>query len=289
MDARKTIAKHRRDTAKALANPNLDLRPQAMKIILKEVASGAPHSCVGAAIGLDTLAIGAGRLGMVAVLEGRPEGWAELQRVLYYHHCRIEVHPSSLSIADSAAVLLNSIAFGETEMSMRLAAIIREAHSDPRIFGWAENALPGFGTRLWGLAVGREMMTVHPDTPREPVLERIFSVWNDADAFTEALAGLCDWHLRESLESSGPYPAFLRPPYELLPIDVLAVVRVRELLGLPVVLPNHPLLDLPLAHPPRDWATFTDEPLELVRACNARLPDPETDRYRRAIERETLR
>lgn len=59
----------------------------------------------------------------------------------------------------------------------------------------------------------------------------------------------CDYHLAQSVDAQ-EHRQFVWAPYDLFPVDILAIARVREKQGLPMPEVDHPLMQTPLAKPP---------------------------------------
>lgn len=277
MDSKKIIAKHKRALEAWLANPRNDRTEATRKELRKWLASTAPRAPAVAALQLTHLGRWIGAQATAQILNGDPAGWEGMNRVLHYNALNVEVDPRGL-VNEIALPILHALAFEEFSLASRLGAILLLAQSDPRVVGWPVSPLPRFALRLSELAEQRPPSALTALGRDAPAIAALFAAWNDPVRLTTALHGVCDWHLRESLEIEG-YPAFESSPYELFAVDVLAVVSVRRRLGLATTLPSHPLLDLPLARPPLPMPALHDEGLELVRARNARTPVPEAARY----------
>jgi hypothetical protein len=81
------------------------------------------------------------------------------------------------------------------------------------------------------------------------VYRAIFDSWHEPVDFASALLDACDYHLDHATYSDAD-KEFLTAPYDLFPVDIVAIARVREKQGLPMPELDHPLMKTPLAKPP---------------------------------------
>ncbi len=73
------------------------------------------------------------------------------------------------------------------------------------------------------------------------------------EALARELEGVADRHLAQARELGSNEPEFIMG-YELLPVDVLWLLRAREKLRLPAPTSlSHPLMSLPTGSPPSPW------------------------------------
>jgi hypothetical protein len=70
-----------------------------------------------------------------------------------------------------------------------------------------------------------------------PILEQ----WEDDQAVAQALSRACDYHLNHMQNTSHWDAEFDHPPFDLIPVEILAVQRLRGLSGLQTVPIDHPL------------------------------------------------
>lgn len=97
-----------------------------------------------------------------------------------------------------------------------------------------------------------------------PIYARIFENWDAPLAkFRDAVQRLCDYHCEHCWDLTwGGHQAFLPKPYEIFPVEILALKIIRYSLGLSFPELNHKLVDNnPLFAPPEPIpkAAATDE------------------------------
>jgi len=85
---------------------------------------------------------------------------------------------------------------------------------------------------------------------------------------------VCDYHCQQCFDSPGEQADFVWFPYNVFPVEILAIQRVRKDLGLSVPLIVHPLLDSPLVQVPSTPPLVQDALLGRIKE-RARTDFPE--------------
>ena len=103
----------------------------------------------------------------------------------------------------------------------------------------------------------------------------ILNCWSSAAGLGDAIHAACDYHvscrtLDEDDESGDECFEFSLPPINLVPLEIHALYRVRERVGLSTPVFDDPLLD-PVCFPFPDGLCFEAGPL--LRRVQARFPD----------------
>ena len=108
----------------------------------------------------------------------------------------------------------------------------------------------------------RQELSFRPDVA-DPLgrYQRVFDKWSSTDELAEAISDICDLHCEESFDV-GSYPMFVYPPYNIFPVEILALLRVRSDLGLKTPVIDHPLLRSALCSPPKIVPVIQDELLD---------------------------
>jgi hypothetical protein len=154
-----------------------------------------------------------------------------------------------MRVSRVASALANALLFDEDAMAEALASLLLASRNDSRVFTMWEAAPWGiFMLKLWGLLHSEQIDVVRPNMPALGAYQRVLDAWHDERALPEAIAGACDYHLEQTLESG--YGEFYFSPYRLFPADILVIGHIRRKLGLPMPEVFHPLLDTPLAKVP---------------------------------------
>lgn len=187
--------------------------------------------------------------GSLAILNDDITGWAELDRVLHYRWWKIRITTSMTLVQGASRCVAHAIAFHEFHMADWLATRLVTSLDDLAFQTWEVSRFGVFLLRLWAMYTRREIVLERPKIAELGIYQRVFDGWSDDDALRVAIREMCDYHLEQSFDSHG-YPEFTETPYELFPIDVLALEVIRKQMGLSTPRPDHPLLATPLANPP---------------------------------------
>ncbi|MCE5266358.1 MAG: hypothetical protein LLG00_00535 [Planctomycetaceae bacterium] len=93
----------------------------------------------------------------------------------------------------------------------------------------------------------------------------VLECWDWPERVPAAIAEVCDYHCEKMFERRNDWgPEFIDAPFDLVPVEVLAIFAVRRCLGLPPVTVNHPLLETPLANVVPDPTFDIDDTLRYV-------------------------
>lgn len=148
------------------------------------------------------------------------------------------------------------VACGRREQAEWLGERIYRSRTD-RAFGegedgggWKDRPFAGFVLRLWSImSSGGLPADGLVEFPPAGPYQEIFDCWEDPSGLGEAIGTACDYHIRRSREegdSRFDVTEFSFRPYDVLPIEALALRRVRSWLGLETPFPSIELLESPL-------------------------------------------
>jgi len=98
-----------------------------------------------------------------------------------------------------------------------------------------------------------------------PVYDDLVKAWADESAFGEAIRKACDYHCDKTFDDDKGLAEFIWSPYGVLPVELLAVRRVRAMLGQGFPHIAHPLLETPFFFPPEITALNLDDLMQRVR------------------------
>jgi hypothetical protein len=138
-----------------------------------------------------------------------------------------------------------------------------------RAVGWGGMRTPfqPFMACLFCLWQGQSWQSILPAEVSLGPYQRIIDAWNGSgQELTEALASACDYHTRRCDHSGGEDGEFYHTLYDVFPAEILAIMRVRELLGLRSPTVDHPLMQTPLAKPQSPYDPANDKVLQVVLA-----------------------
>jgi hypothetical protein len=244
------MKKLEKDLRQWCADPTTDWRAKIDKSLRKELASTHPRAAVVATVDLDYLATWHAQHGALAILEGRIEGWANIDLALHYQWWTVRIHKDTTLVNKLALILAHAIVFEEDSLAEWVAELLIRSleGTTPKLWKYAT-----FGTfllKLWAMHRGLPDIDVaRPDMAALGVYQRVLDTWSNPVELRSALGAACDYHLEQSWTARG-FPPFVYGPYQMFPVDILAIARVRRDLGLEMPKVDHPLLATPLATPP---------------------------------------
>jgi hypothetical protein len=219
-----------------------------------------------AGVRLSIQAMRLGRLGMRDVLQGRPEGWLDIERRLYRGIYRCIANPFGLS-GNEIGTKLAYLIFVDDRNRLRQFTDLAE---EGGIRGLCDSTHAGnFMAILAARALGRKA----PKKRDLGVYEGLLDAWKKPKAFAAAVEQACEKHLQGMglTEDIGEFEDL-----QLVPIEIAAVraLREKEELEFPEV--DHPLLQTPLADIPQrpTYQPAEDAPLQrYLAAARAEQPD----------------
>ncbi len=210
---------------------------------------------------LNSLAAAIGTQGAIAVLEGDSTGWHMIEKAYEYRFwsCYLGVEgflKGKLGTFHAVMThcLLHSLwrAFPE-RVAWLLHALDRSRTKPPSgmLVNWTPFNLFAFALAEWGKnSRTPDWITSNALGLFAPVMEGLASV----EMSPEVLKAVCEHHFDYS--PYGKYrndvgAPFVWAPYNMMPIELFALDEVRRARGLTLPVVEHPLMETPLAHPPR--------------------------------------
>ena len=257
MEAKKKVEKLLRYLKKWCANPNNDLRANWVRELRKSNQKQSKQALAVGSLQIWFWANWHAQHGLLAILNGDPSGWGLIELSFRYRLWRMRIDASMTQVAESALLLAHAIALNEREKTAWLADYQLNSLKNKSSNLWKFSKLGLFGLELWAkdtnsLLVLDTLCTL-PEAPELGVYGDIIRCWDDdGQRLVDGICHACDYHLEQALAQAG-YPEFAMSPYDLLPIDYLALRRVRDTIGLNTPLPEHPLLRYEFLNPPETW------------------------------------
>lgn len=211
-------------------------------------------------------------------LAGSGVEWLDFWRrsVAYqYASCRMARHSGRVSywVLD----LVNTMAFclwlGWTEQALALFHQYAERLVTKGFDDYDKSKRPFFQRRtqyflLRLLADWQGIMAppMPPQADDEPIFTVLLAHWRapDPEAIVPALLAACDRHTHYALIKKDSADFHSSGDLTYLPFEILAVLRLREMLGLPHTVLDHPLMNTPLGALPPLSEPYEDELLKAV-------------------------
>lgn len=204
-------------------------------------------------------------LGGWQLFAGKSEGWLELHTGIIYRYWSNELDAQNfldrkIQFLDSHAVLLclsELLVVRQTEKAQRLANLIQPC-IDKNVFVdvWHESCFRVFARCLF-LKLKRnekaciDLVKKYDVGPYKGLLED----WDNPQRLHKALLHTCDYHIANSRKDDGD---FSDPVLSVMPMELLAYIRVRQDMGLETPEIDHPLMDLPFDKLPDEFPPLDD-------------------------------
>lgn len=268
-----------------------------MSYIDKHTSSPSMGGLIALGGGCGLLAQHYGIDGVIAVLKGDAGGWALVHRAVLYYRWQLRIcraplrHPEAFASYSEKAFLRKmervaaclacfARACGLEELEAEALATLCEIPNWPGSVDqkhWTRRIFEPFVMvllkRIRGESVHKEFATRDLG-----VYGEVIEAWENPTQLGQALSHICDYHCQQmDGDVFKWYPEFDRPPFDLLPVEILAIRRIRQQLGLAMPEVQHPLLDLPTANlpPPAPEDTQPDEVLRRIQKAYPELLDGE--------------
>jgi hypothetical protein len=252
-----TLVKHHR---KWLKDNSERIYQRELKYLEQDLALGSLQALQNVADSLARLATIFGIKGVVGILDGKAQGRESVGLSLSYHYWCLKLRVESFFetshrqpnptnyTSRMASILCYAIASETTAWeqyaSKRLLAISTDAEAldegcwSRRSFEPFTLALEDFKQKkIWPTEAKSNDLGAYAGLVRN---------WN-GDRFGDSLVAVCDYHCR-NMEDVGDesIAEFKYPPFDIMPIEILAIMKVRATVGLEIPEINHPLLNTPL-------------------------------------------
>jgi hypothetical protein len=167
--------------------------------------------------------------------------------------------------------LAHMLTLGWTNQAILFAneQLPRVAHG---YFGYYKDngALGRMGKFIFRLFIDWQQLSVELTRDMADIDEyqAVLDCWRDVtfERLTPALLNCCDWHLEQTHRNTDEATYEFNSITFAYPIEILAVFRLRELIGLENPKLDHPLMNSPLGVLPSPQPWYTDELLENFEA-----------------------
>jgi hypothetical protein len=211
------------------------------------------------------------------VLEGDESGWLLVQRSFWYTVWSARILLAKLDMRKAEKLAAHSIVFPlvhalgnrEDSFALWLGSRLVEAleRRDKRIYGWHSAPFWVMAPALFDLWQGTGAGGVLSKFSLRPPYAALIENWTRPERFLDALIVACRYHVEQAFDDNADEPRdFFQPLYNIFPIEMLAIKRIRQEQGLPMPEIDHPLMQTPLANPPEVMPKVEDPLLDAVIA-----------------------
>jgi hypothetical protein len=222
-----------------------------------------------------TIGLVYGTNGILRVIQNDTEGWSDISggvesylwisRLCYNgtFYRGLSRHPRFPAVAAARIPLTMNllccfVALGdeqrEKEVWSLLDTPLRDEDAEARQW-WYERPFESFFVMLYAKA--KNLQTPFDEQRLNlGIYRQILEHWEDDTLIAKALEKACDYHLAHLDNTRDRDAEFGETPFDLLPVEILAIERLRSLTGRGTTRVNHPLMrtvaSLVQATPPRD-------------------------------------
>lgn len=214
--------------------------------------------------------------GILDILDGNMDGWKAVKRLLQYeswyfqYNCkRHEQLPRLHQIYRSNNATLcfaHLIIHEDYELAKWYGGRLEKNFTNQLMGNWVDTPFEPFMVCLYHLWQSLPLMQGLPENIDLDIYQDILDYWNGPeDKFRASLVEACQYHMDRIDDPDSEYKEFCWSPYSLFPVEILAILKVRKLLGLSVPTVDHELMRLPTAMPPYPMPGVEDELFEKVK------------------------
>ena len=227
---------------------------------------------------LDLLCSYVGTEALSRICRGDTSGWSALRRSLHLSYWAIRIRTRrwetntrrtkrpSVLLDEVALCLSLAMALRDAEVTSWLGERMRLSLADGAFVRWELAQFPAFILGLFDMSQRRERSVEIADVSEEAEpYSGIFEAWNDQASLRNAIVAMCEYHLSRTEETDEYNPEFCTYPFSIFPAEVHALRNVRHKLGLKMPQVEHPLLEVPFDHVPRDIPAPPDPLLDAVK------------------------
>lgn len=242
---------------------------------LIDYVSGKPVSSLAPIASLSKHAWWHGKYGASRVLRDDAAGWLDIQICLNYLawdqrtlFAAIDKKVAkSISIKAIAYVILHSLVARDDSMADWLGNRLLSHLSigDKTVKGWDAAPLYPFALKLYAVSRNIPLDYDRPDVCPIGLYEDLLNAWESEQRFAKTLLAACDYHIEQAFDDSQKDTQdFFYALYDLFPLEILAIRRIRRDQGLPMPQLDHPLMQTKLADPPESMPKIDDALLQQV-------------------------
>lgn len=154
--------------------------------------------------------------------------------------------PSSLNnqVSNAGCLLASFLAGDRPELARSVADVLELMVGSKRCVDSSSSGERPFELfMLWLHRINLGGLVNETDSAGLGVYGKVVEGWLDEHALYEAIKVICDYHLDNVMdEGADRDPEFKNAPFDLLPWEVMAIIRVRQRLMLNTPSVSHPLL-----------------------------------------------
>ena len=229
------------------------------KLALEAVLRKTPQDVEKASISFaySSLALCHGYAGLLALMDNKTNGLERLYQAVYCDECDLVytgAHffalPGEISpfyINENTLSLARAMYLGCTREAQQMAEVLWKVKADTLVGFTKSNVVP-FIFHLYSQWQNRPLSKYMESLPLNQIYADLLQVWQSEDLalVEQSLLAACDYHLARS-NTRASMVEFSYVMYALQPVEILAVLRLREMSGLAIPVLDHPLMNTPVS------------------------------------------
>lgn len=260
------------------------IRARALRNIENDLQEGGINVFPTVAARLSQLATFFGITGQLAVIEGDTARWDMIDKAVIYHYWSTRLRAKTFSktafLRKITSVLNLTNYFSLTACLLCYGAAYHledlESFAFDLLMGMA--TVPGavdepfLGERVFEPFILKIHLLASGITTSDNLANRalgpysgVIENWDDVIAMKSLLFQLCDYHCKNMDDRDSDWdPEFKHSPFDLVPVEIMALINIRKRIGLTTPTVDHLLMKTPLANP-RKGQWQEDETILKVR------------------------
>ncbi len=198
---------------------------------------------------------------LIDLLERKPDAPAGMNRAHLYNFWQFRIRSAiflqgagkkrraAFRFSETGLLMAHALALGRLDEAATVGRILAAGIAEGMVSGEGASVLGSFMMQLYSRWRRQPLPQYRRDAADPGDYRRLLDTWSlqDEVAFTAAVKAACDFHTQLSGDlDSEQYYEYTNEAWRLYPVEILAVLRLRQALGLSMPEVSHPLLDSPL-------------------------------------------
>lgn len=240
---------------------------QELKYLEEDLACESLEGLANVSDAPGMLAVCHGIQGEVSIYAGDISGWEEVSRAMVYRYWVLMLRAKNFSntrflqgirsapnltnqLSNAGCLLAGFIAADRHDLAESVADVLGGMLTvvgtvDPAYL--KERRFEPFMLWLYSVYSGGSTPALI-ESMDLGIYEEVIDSWADEQRLAGVLDAVCQYDLANSEDKGGAWdPEFKKPPFDLLPLEVFAIFKVRQQCGLKSPTVTHPLLSVEVA------------------------------------------
>lgn len=240
---------------------------QELEYLKEDLACDSLEGLGSVSDSLGILAVCHGIQGEVSICAGDISGWEEVSRAMIYRYWVLMLRAKTFSntsflqgirnapnltnqLSNAGCLLAGFIAADRHDLAESVADVLVgmltvDGAVDPGYL--KQRRFEPFMLWLYSVYSGGSAPALI-ESMNLGIYKKVIDSWADEQRLAGVLDEVCQYHLANSEDKGGAWgPEFKNPPFDLLPLEVFAIFKVRQQCGLKSLAVANPLLSIEVA------------------------------------------